>query len=767
MNEGDSTVAADAGGASRAEPRGPAGLSDWRFGRPDIVACVLLIAMGCVLWLPGLGRRGLWSSGEARAVQTARRMVRTGRWVPMTLEKREPLLRVDPASGEGKNALTGWERWPTRLSYDDPRAVSALEGEWREAVYAALERGGLPIQLRYDYVPQIHKPVFFYWLVAAGYTLGVPMEGPWMATAIRCFSTIPAILLLPIVYVLGCVLYDRLAGVIAAAALATCLEYFWLARVAKMDMTLTFMLGVAFSLWYLGHRGVQPLLCNLIVYVILGCASLMKSPAYFMLPGLIVLLYLLVEQIGEHGTGAGLRRWPGAVWQTTRRMHFLAGVLIVLAIWLPWHVLIHIETGGQFTREIFLRHNLARAGLIEYGQEFEAKTNPFFYVGRILADMLPWWVMLPGAIVHAFRPRCRDFWRQGAYLLTWSGVWFLFFSCLHFRKEEYILPMYPAAMLLVGKMLADLIRSPAGGHIGWQTFLNAVKVGMAWLIGRTAAVTDPDEQVDGDLRLTIAVRVAALVMAIAAALIGIGVLLIMSEGVRQFIFTFPSPNEPWIGTNEHDRTAFNVGAALLRAHLAASIVFAVAVVGAMVVAAVMVFKRRPAPAVVLWTVTMSLILLVAVHVFQDRVLDPFRSQRGFAARLREVIAETGPDTRLILFGAEEHELVTLMPDHFDAIPRMRFKLLRARLAALHDCPVLVLMPRKDYEDDTMFGTFAWGDLTKVLKEVPTKLPQYDRAHNDALVILRAPQGRPGGGPTTTRRHAQRETPRAPLADGST
>jgi len=107
-------------------------------------------------------------------------------------------------------------------------------------------------------------------------------------------------------------------------------------------MTLTFMFGVAFLLWYLGYRGIRPMLCFLVVYVLLGCASLMKSPAYFMLPGLIVLLVVLFERIGQEGRREGLKSFPGEVWRLMRRMHFFAGLLIVLAIWLPWHVMIHL-----------------------------------------------------------------------------------------------------------------------------------------------------------------------------------------------------------------------------------------------------------------------------------------------------------------------------------------------------------------------------------------------------------------------------------------
>lgn len=728
--------------------RGRVGMSDWRFGLPDAGLCLLLLAIGSALWLPGLGRRGLWTSGEARAVQTARRMVRTGDWITMKLDKREPKLMVDPAGGVRGTWRTGWSRWPTRLDYDNPNSVEAIEEGWRDAVFGELSKGPPPAQLRYDYITQIHKPVFFYWLVAAGYKLGVPYTGEWAPFAIRCFSTVPAILLLPVVYLFGCLLYDRLAGFIAATSLASCMEYFWIARVSKMDMTLTFMLGVAFLCWYLGHRGIRPILCNLVVYVMLGCASLMKSIAYFLLPALIVLLYLAVEQLGEVGLRQAVFGYPRVVWQTMRRMHFFAGLIIVLAIVLPWHIRIHKETDGQFTRVIFLQHNLSRAGLTEYGREFEATTGPFFYLGRILVDMLPWWIMLPGAIVHVFRPRCRAFWRQGAWLILWMGVWLIFFSYLLFRKEEYILPLYPAAMLLVGKMLADFIRSPGGGHITWRVFADATKVGLAWLFGRRPPVADPQDAVSGDLRMAIALRIAAIAMTLVTVLAGAFGLLVMSERVRNVIFAFPRPDRPWIGNNEHDRTAFHVAATFMSDHMGGALALLTAIMAGMIVAAVLVFKRRPAPALALWTMAMFAVQLAMVHVFQDRVQDRFRSQRALAQRLEEIVTREGPDTRLILFGAEDHELVYLMPERFDAIPRLRFPLVRGRLEALRDHPVLVLLPRRDYENTTLFGPYAWGDLKTVLREVPTNIPDYDRAHNDALVILLAPKGRsPVGKPT--------------------
>ncbi|MBN2447378.1 MAG: glycosyltransferase family 39 protein, partial [Phycisphaerae bacterium] len=354
--------------------------SAWRFGWVDVLWMLALLAAGGLAWLPGLGVRGLWTSGEARAAQVARRMVAHGDYVTMRQQMREP--RITVVGNEGADAV----------KYDPDGKVVVHDPDWRQAAWEEMARGSLRPDVPYEQRITIHKPVFYYWLIAIAHRVGMPVNN----FTVRCFSAVPAMLLLAVTYLLGCVLYGRRVGLVAALALATCVQFWWQARICQMDMLLALMMTLVFTCWYVADRGrckhrravmrcslgtvarrrvpAHPFVCLASIYVLLAAASLMKSFAYMLLAGLIVLVYLGVEAAIEQGRGERLRAYGRRVWQVGRRMHVVAGAIVFLALVLPWFVLIHIKTDGQYTRTMFLHHMFSRAGLLHVGREFEKTT---------------------------------------------------------------------------------------------------------------------------------------------------------------------------------------------------------------------------------------------------------------------------------------------------------------------------------------------------------------------------------------------------------
>ncbi|UCD28983.1 MAG: hypothetical protein JSV03_00425, partial [Planctomycetota bacterium] len=103
----------------------------WRFGVADFLWLIVLMLIGGLLWLPGLGRRGLWTSGEARAAQVARRMVAHDDFVTMRLQMNMPYLTV--VGDEGQDALT----------YDPKGKTVVYEHQWRQAVFQNISTGPL------------------------------------------------------------------------------------------------------------------------------------------------------------------------------------------------------------------------------------------------------------------------------------------------------------------------------------------------------------------------------------------------------------------------------------------------------------------------------------------------------------------------------------------------------------------------------------------------------------------------------------------------
>ena len=208
-------------------------------------------------------------------------------------------------------------------------------------------------------------------------------------------------------------------------------------------------------------------------FAAMGLAVLAKGPVGFVLPCVIILLFLLItrrEQDLENETikpaeGRWWRRWfltvaqifrPRPILQAVQGMQLLIGLGIVAAIALPWYLVVGVKTNGEWLRGFFLEHNVQRA--------LFAKENhsgfPFYQLYQLVAIHLgsfPWSVFLPLAVLQ-MKGRFEDGvrWRDSDRLLAcWSAVWFIVFSLVSTRLPNYVLPMYPAVALILARYFYD------------------------------------------------------------------------------------------------------------------------------------------------------------------------------------------------------------------------------------------------------------------------------------------------------------------------
>src|SRR5207245_10816250 len=78
----------------------------------------------------------------------------------------------------------------------------------------------------------------------------------------------------------------------------------------------------------------------------------------------------------------------------------------------------------------------------------------WYYLWQFPLNFAPWIVFFPGAVAHAFSKEERDRRREALFLVTWIGAIFLFFSFSTGKRALYIIPLYPAASLLVGRLFS-------------------------------------------------------------------------------------------------------------------------------------------------------------------------------------------------------------------------------------------------------------------------------------------------------------------------
>ncbi len=172
-----------------------------------------------------------------------------------------------------------------------------------------------------------------------------------------------------------------------------------------------------------------------LLYVAIGLGTLAKGPVAIALPGLIFLLFLLFSK---------QLKWP-----VIRSLKPFMGVIIVLAIALPWYILVGMETNWEWTRGFFLKHNLGR-----FSGEMEGHGGIFLVTfAYILVGMFPFSAFLVQAYRNAIKDRRDHF---VLFSLIAASVIILFFSFSRTKLPNYTVPCYPFLAILLGSYFSKI-----------------------------------------------------------------------------------------------------------------------------------------------------------------------------------------------------------------------------------------------------------------------------------------------------------------------
>jgi len=334
-----------------------------------------------------------------------------------------------------------------------------------------------------DGAPRLKKPVLFYWLEIASFTLL-----GWNETAARLPSALAAGGILLWLYLFARPRAGERAAAAACAILATTPLFFAMARTTTTDMTLAFFVFGATVSLYAGMVEPSPAAVHVVAGgLCLGLALLTKGPVAVVFPLLGVTAALLAR-----------RRAPITV---AGRAAAAAWIAVVVAA--PWLFLLFHRMGFDQVLEIWRRETLER---FEGG--LDHPESPFYYLLTSPLTFFPWSAFVPVALVAAWRGLRRG---EGLrpLLLSWAVGAFVFFSLGRGKLDSYLLPITPAVALLVALALTDE---------AWAS--RAVRWG-AWLLAAIAAALLLPLEVGHTLRdNSAALVVLSLVAGIAAAVAG-------------------------------------------------------------------------------------------------------------------------------------------------------------------------------------------------------------------------------------------------------
>ncbi len=339
------------------------------------------------------------------------------------------------------------------------------EAVFAEATREMLETGDW-ITPQYNGADRFDKPILFYWLMAAAFTVfGVGEFGA------RFWSGAFGVGLVALVILFGWRRLGPRVGLLSGLVVATSLEVVVLAHSAITDMVLMFFVTAGVLAWFAAVQATDArtrMDAALIGSAALGLAVLTKGPVGIVLPGLILLVFLALRG----GMRATLASLPWA------RM-----VLVFALVAAPWYALELHERGWAFIEGFLLKHNVQRfTGVIS------GHSGPvFYYLPVVAVGLFPWTAFAFPALRWAWPSGWRglrgptDREAVGLLLLVWVGVVFVFFSAAGTKLPNYVASLYPPLAVLVG-MWAERFVARAPGADRWVNGGLVVLVAVAALM---------------------------------------------------------------------------------------------------------------------------------------------------------------------------------------------------------------------------------------------------------------------------------------------
>jgi 4-amino-4-deoxy-L-arabinose transferase-like glycosyltransferase len=279
------------------------------------------------------------------------------------------------------------------------------------------------------------KPPLFFWLIAffSFFTGGVT------GVSARLPSALASVVCVLLTYFLGKRLFNDRAGLIAGLVLVTSSQFFWLGRRANIDMTLTMFILFALTFFYLGLQEEKKSQgFYLVSFLFMGLGVLAKGPVGFLLPALTIISFLAVTKNLKH----------------LKKIETLWGMILFTALILAWLVPACIQGGEAYTSEILFTQNIDRfVNVSAFGHQ-----RPFYYYFYTFpSGFSPWIFILPGAFLWGYKNSQRKNRSIFYFPFCWFITIFLFFSLSTSKRELYLLPLYPAASILIGGFLSYFI----------------------------------------------------------------------------------------------------------------------------------------------------------------------------------------------------------------------------------------------------------------------------------------------------------------------
>ncbi len=293
------------------------------------------------------------------------------------------------------------------------------EGAFSEATREMLVSGDyittyLNGNLRFD------KPILIYWLQL----ISVKSFG-LNEIALRLPSAIASSVWAFSIYFFTKRVIDTKIAFFATIFMVSSLQINIIAKASIADALLNMFIALSmFMLYYYFKYRDKKYIYLTFLFVALG--TLTKGPVAIMIPLIVTLIFFTIK--GE------FKEWLRVIFNPI-------GILIFIAVALPWYVAEYMAQGEAFIDGFFLKHNLSR-----FSSPMEHHSgNILYFIPVLIIGVMPFTYFILKAI-KSFKNYFRD--DLKLYLAIWFAFVFIFFSLSGTKLPHYIIYGYTPIFIL-------------------------------------------------------------------------------------------------------------------------------------------------------------------------------------------------------------------------------------------------------------------------------------------------------------------------------
>ena len=269
------------------------------------------------------------------------------------------------------------------------------------------------------------KPPLYFWLIN-GFTFFL---GSHSEFANRLPSALAGFFVVLVTFWFALRLMTPWAAFVSGLILSTCFFFPQISRWMMLDSLFSLFFLLALFFFHEGLEGEERQRKYFLwAGVSMGLGVMVKGPIAY-LPVPILLVYGLLA-------GDYRKAW---------NLNLLWGVLLSLAVVLAWFVPALGTAGGNYLTAIFSRQ---LAGRFVLGVEHPEPI--YFYFVRLPLGFMPWSVFWGGTFAYASRQIRQERSKAFLFLAVWCVFAFVFFTFSRAKKDNYLLPIYPALAMLGG-----------------------------------------------------------------------------------------------------------------------------------------------------------------------------------------------------------------------------------------------------------------------------------------------------------------------------